>query len=214
MSVLRATMLYMSEDWFSAPRAPQLSGHETISGTGATVGDLWRFAMSDLRMNNVRGYLAEFLVTQAVNAPGPRLEWDAYDVESPEKTRIEVKSSAYLQVWDQRQLSQIRFTGLNGRTWSPQQGESLESTFNSDVYVFCVQTAKTHPEYDPLDIGQWDFYVLPVATIRTRGFKSIGLAALQDLECGPIPYDALAVAIATAGREERVVREDDEASRS
>ncbi len=49
--------------------------------------------MSDLRTNNVRGYLAEFLVAKAVGAHGPRLEWDAYDVLAPDRTRIEVKSS-------------------------------------------------------------------------------------------------------------------------
>lgn len=44
-----------------------------------------------LRMNNVRGDLAEFLVARAVGATGPRVEWDAYDVLAPDGTRIEVK---------------------------------------------------------------------------------------------------------------------------
>ncbi len=37
--------------------------------------------------------MAEFLVAKAVGAHGPRLEWDAYDVLAPDRTRIEVKSS-------------------------------------------------------------------------------------------------------------------------
>ena len=109
-----------SESWFSAPPATTLSGSERFVGCDANVTDFWAFAMSDLRMNNVRGYLAEFLVAKAVGASGGRVEWDAYDVLSPEGIRIEVKSSAHLQVWDQRRLSRIVFTGLRGRTWTPQ----------------------------------------------------------------------------------------------
>ncbi|WP_345314834.1 hypothetical protein [Garicola koreensis] len=37
-----------------------------MSGTGAIVLDFWRFALSDLKMNNVRGYVVEFLVARAV----------------------------------------------------------------------------------------------------------------------------------------------------
>ena len=38
-----------------------LSGEEVVAGTDATVVELWRFALSNLRMNNARSYLAEFL---------------------------------------------------------------------------------------------------------------------------------------------------------
>lgn len=81
--------------------------------------DFWRFALSDFRMNNTRGYLAEFLVAKAVGATSGRVEWDAFDVLAPSGARIEVRSSAYLQVWDQRRPSRIVFSGLTGRTRSP-----------------------------------------------------------------------------------------------
>ena len=55
-----------------------LSGEEG-AGTDATVVDLWRFALSSLRMNNARGYLAEFLVAKAVGSTGLQIEWDPYD---------------------------------------------------------------------------------------------------------------------------------------
>lgn len=35
------------------PKAPELSGAEPFSGLDASVADFWRFAMSDLRTNNV-----------------------------------------------------------------------------------------------------------------------------------------------------------------
>jgi hypothetical protein len=82
----------------------------------ATVREFWAFAMSDLRMNNVRGYLAEFLVAKAVGATGSRVEWDAYDVLTPDGIRVEVKSAGHLQVWAQRRLSRISFGSMKGRS--------------------------------------------------------------------------------------------------
>lgn len=49
--------------------------------------------MSDLRTNNTRGYLAEYLVAKAVGATTCRVEWDTYDVLTPEGPRVEVKSA-------------------------------------------------------------------------------------------------------------------------
>jgi hypothetical protein len=34
-----------------------LNGSERFEGIDATVTDLWRFALGDLKMNNARGYL-------------------------------------------------------------------------------------------------------------------------------------------------------------
>ncbi len=175
-----------------------LAGSEDFVGCAATVLDFWRFAMSDLRVNNVRGYLAEFLVAMAVGSSGSRVEWDAYDVRAPDGTTIEVKSSAYLQVWEQKRPSRIEFTGLKGRTWTAQQGVASEPTYNADVYVFAVQTAQSHDAYDPLDITQWAFYVLPRSTLEALGYKSISLSTLQTLAGASVPFAGLAHAIASA----------------
>ena len=185
-------------EWFSAPPPDQLSGSERFKGADASVSDFWSFAMSDLRMNNVRGYLAEFLVARAVGASSNRIEWDAYDVLSRTNVKIEVKSFAYLQVWDQRKLSAPVFTGLKGRTWTPQIGESIAPTYNADVYVFCVQTAQTHAEYDPLDVAQWQFFVTSQSKLSDLGYKSISLKTLLTIANGPLPYAGLADAIEAA----------------
>src|SRR3954454_23654688 len=91
-SPIHGTMPDMTEsEWFSAPAATPIDGSEQFAGLDSTILDFWQFAMSDLRMNNVRGYLAEFLVSRAVGASGSRVEWDAYDVLAPDGTKIEVK---------------------------------------------------------------------------------------------------------------------------
>ena len=38
-----------------APKPTPLSGEEVVAETDATVVDFWRFALSNLRMNNARG---------------------------------------------------------------------------------------------------------------------------------------------------------------
>ncbi len=154
--------------------------------------------MSDLRTNNVRGYLAEFLVAHAVGAEGNRVEWDAFDVLTPDGVKVEVKSSAYLQVWEQRRVSRIQFTGLRSRTWTPQDGESAEASLNADVYVFAVHLTTRHDEYDPLDITQWQFYVVPRARIEALGQASLSLWRLRSLVATPVPYSGLAEAISSA----------------
>ena len=77
-----------------APKPTPLSGDEVVARTDATVVDFWRFALSNLWMNNARGYLAEFLVARAVGSTRSRIEWDPYDVLAPDGTTIEVKTSA------------------------------------------------------------------------------------------------------------------------
>jgi hypothetical protein len=183
--------------WVPAPDVPALTGAERLGGLDATIRDFWAFAMSDLRVNNVRGYFAEFLVREAVGATHPRVEWDAADVLTPDGTRIEVKSSAYLQVWAQAGPSKISFKGLKSKLWTPQTGYAAEATYNADVYVFAVQTAYTHEQYDPLDVSQWSFWPIPVEQLRARNAASVGLAWVQAI-ADPVPFTGLAAAITQA----------------
>lgn len=96
---------HVSEEWINPPPPRALQGDERFVGVDAKVRDFWTFATSNLSTNNVRGYLAEFLVAKAVGASGVRVEWDAFDVLTPEGIRVEVKSAGYLQAWSQRRLS-------------------------------------------------------------------------------------------------------------
>lgn len=68
--------------WLVPPASLSLSGDEQFTGMpGTTVRDFWQFALGDLRMNNARGYLAEFLVGKALGIKDlKRVEWDSYDL--------------------------------------------------------------------------------------------------------------------------------------
>ncbi|MFB7930826.1 hypothetical protein ACFC4C_17140 [Streptomyces sp. NPDC056039] len=178
---------------------PPLRGDEAIVGVPeATVVHFWRFAMPDLRMNNTRGLFAEFLVHQAVGSSKPRVEWASHDVETDDGLRIEVKAGAYLQAWDQRAPSQVRFTGLRARTWSPDRGYSEAKSYNADVYVFAVQTAREHAVFNPLDTAQWEFYVLPHPVVASLGTDSASLKAVRTAAGPPVPFPALGDCIRSA----------------
>lgn len=182
----------LNEAWIEPPPAPVLGGPERFDGVPATVADFWRFALSDLRTNNARGYLAEFLVAKALGLGGvTRTEWDAYDLVLGD-IRIEVKSSAYLQAWKQRTLSTIRFSGLRATRHHPDHGYNpAGKQLNAHVYVFCVQTAQQHEQYRPLDLSQWDFYVVGHDALEAAGNSSIGLKAVIDLAGPPTPWSRL-----------------------
>lgn len=180
------------------PAAVPLDGSERFRGADASVLDFWRFAMSDLRMNNVRGYLAEFLLARAVGAPGNRVEWDAYDVLTPDGVRVEVKVRGYLQSWAQKRVQLSPFQIKAAAPWDHATGAFGEKGWSADVYVLCVHTAREHDAYDVLDVAQWEFYVLPRHVIVERAGAGMPLAWVQEQAGGQTPYTALADAVAAA----------------
>jgi hypothetical protein len=193
-----------STTWGSPPAPILLTGGEPIDGTGAALRDFWAWSMSDLRANTVRSLLAEFLVARAVGAASkPRIEWDAYDVLTPEGIRLEVKSGAYLQAWGQSRLSTVVFGGLSARTWSPTDGYSTTSSYNADVYVFAVLTATEHDQYDALDVEQWSFWVLPIHVVAGTGQRSMRLSRVEALAGPAVPYTALAQRIRDVAAEQK-----------
>jgi hypothetical protein len=171
-----------------------LSGGESLSGSELTVQDFWRWAFSDLRENIVRGLLAEYLVATAVGDTNPvRRAWDSHDVTTADGTRIEVKSSGYLQSWRQRDLSRIVFSGLVGRGYSYESNAlDSEPSLRADLYVFALHNCRVPEKYDPLDLAAWEFHVVSVDKLRAAGSpKSVSKAFLDRLGIEPLDYAEL-----------------------
>ncbi len=164
---------------------------------GFRVGDFWRWSFSDLKQNALRCALAEFLVAQATGAaPAPQSSgWDDYDLITPDGITIEVKSSAFIQSWPQARPSEMSFSRLRGRAWDSARGRASDATCRADVFVFCIQTAKTHDEYDPLNVSQWEFYPVSGETISALGQKSLGLNTLRRLRPNPTRFEDLEQAV-------------------
>lgn len=169
----------------------QLNGNEefTLGGknSGITVNEFWSWAYSDLLNNTYRGVLAEFLVEKSLSQNTPprtqmRVDWAPYDLISPTGRRIEVKSAAYLQSWEQDYYSKIIFDIAPHRAWDAKTGYAPEAKRNSDLYVFCVYTALSRDK-SMLNLDLWDFYVLPTSVLNEKvpTQKTIGLQSLQKL---------------------------------
>lgn len=181
------------------PPLDPLNGDERLLGVDATVTDFWRFALPDVTTNNVRGWLAEYLVWRAIGVERPvRVEWDAFDVLWGE-IRIEVKSSAYLQRWAQRGPSALTFSGLRGRLLDAETNRYAdESTYNADVYVLAANLSADRDRFDQLDIGCWRFAVLPRLALEGTGQSALSWARAQTLATAVVSYDGIADAIRAA----------------
>lgn len=180
----------MKNDGLSRLKPELLNGNEPFYGGGEQslkLLDYWRWSGSNLLDNTTRGILAEFLVAAALGLhKRPRIEWGGYDLCMESGTTIEVKSSAYVQSWKQKEYFPINFT-IAPRFWSwdPETGESTGGEVRrrwADIYVFCVFTSKESP-FDPLDTATWDFYVLPTEALNRElpKQKTIRLSSLKEL---------------------------------
>ena len=171
------------------PLTPRLlTGGEPLelegASVGACVGDFWAWANSDLVDNTQRGILAEWIVGLAlqVDLSAPRVTWATFDLLTPEGVRVEVKSSAYLQSWGQPQLSRVSFNHAPRRGFDAETGVSDDAPrHHADVWVFALLAHTDKATVDPLDLDQWEFYVVPTHELaqRTRSQSSITLASLR-----------------------------------
>lgn len=201
MSVLAGKLKTVNDPVkFRPPDTQVFTGEEPFKGLEGVkdshLKDFWAYAARDLRSNVLRGNLAEWLVAKAIgDAAELQPVWSEFDVLMPPDIRVEVKSSAYLQAWPQRKPSTIQFSGLRSKKLRPDGRYEDQRTFNAHVYVFCVQTAESHESYDPLDVSQWAFYVLPRSRVESIDQGSIGLTRIKDEGAQQVGFDGLAAAI-------------------
>ena len=166
------------------------SGQEQLTSNGSTIGikliDFWKWSVSDLVSNATRGRFAEFIVASAlgINMENVRDEWSAYDLISPEGIKIEVKSAAYIQSWAQKDLSKISFSIKAARYWDRSTNiQDPTPSSPSDFYVFCLLKHQDQPTLDPMNLDQWEFYVVSTFEIGNykRSQSSITLNSLQKI---------------------------------
>ena len=154
--------------------AKRLSGDEALKSSTSsrrfTVYDFWVWSSSDLLSNTMRGVFAEFIVAADFDvATDVRAEWDAYDLTTKSGIKVEVKSAAYLQSWHQDELSSIGFSVAKSQAWDPSTNNfSPEKRRQADVYVFCLLKHQDMSTVNPLEMSQWEFYVVPTAKLNNQ----------------------------------------------
>src|SRR5699024_1586138 len=161
-----------------------LSEGDKIQGTGKTILDYWKWAHSVILDNTERGVFAEFLVGSALDVlNSPRVMWDNADINY-NGYFIEVKSSAYIQSWEQSKPSTPMFGIAPKRNWTG-IGNEYETDLRrfAQYYIFCLLNEKNRDKVDPLNINQWEFYILPTKVLNhhNKTQKTISLRPLQYL---------------------------------
>ena len=175
----------------------KLSGSEPVSQANVTVQHFWAWAYSDILSNRNRSVFAEFLVAVALDLiHQPRVEWDSIDLRYNNR-KIEVKSSAYIQSWQQSKLSLIKFDIGKKRGWDSQENLTAEEEIRSaDCYIFCVYEEQDVQNADVLNLDQWSFVVVATEKLNEvfGNQKSVSLSRLQQFGQA-VRYDQLKRAI-------------------
>jgi len=186
------------------------SGNEKLHSNDHSLGpsllDYWSWSGSDIVSNAQRGVLAEFIVASAIGVDlgGVREEWGAYDLTTQDGIRVEVKSAAFIQSWEQNRYSTITFNVRKTRAWNSDTNiQETESRRQAHVYVFALLEHKDKPTIDPLNVAQWRFFVLPTGVLdaRTRSQVSITLRSLEKLAGPGIKYENLREAVVQAAKD-------------
>ena len=176
-------------------RKPELMSGEELLINGVkpldfSLLDFWRWSNSDMLSNASRGIFAEFLVATALGImiEKPREEWATYDLITPDGIKVEVKSSAYLQSWNQTRLSDIKF-GIGKTAKFDEFGKMIKEPTQrwADVYVFCLLAHQDKRTVNPLDVSQWEFYVVATKKLNESlpDQQTVSLKPLREV-CGKV----------------------------
>ncbi|MGI8546483.1 MAG: hypothetical protein ACR2M1_03985 [Gemmatimonadaceae bacterium] len=170
--------------------------HRSQSLLDFRVDDFWKWSGADLLSNTMRGLVAEFLVACDLGVTDqPRVEWNAFDLMTREGAKVEVKSAAYLQSWWQDRHSDIRFGIASTKGWNRETNKSDEMSMRqADVYVFALLATKDKARVDPLDVEQWEFYILLTETLNSAipDQRTIGLTTLRRLDAKRAAFGGIA----------------------
>ena len=181
-------------------------GKEAIIGLSgdsiSTLMEFWQWSASNILENTLRGVFAEFLVACSLGVHHKhRVEWEPFDLLSNEGVRIEVKSAAYVQAWEQNQFSTISFDISPTSSWDKQTKRYSETKQRrSDLYIFCLLGSPDSWDVNPLDLNHWTFFTLETTQLDTKlpTQKRISLSRLERLGAKKCNYSQLADAVLSA----------------
>lgn len=129
--------------------------------------DFWKYKYSNIW--NMKEYIAEFLIEKALGLEKSQNtdSWTLYDIYYRNK-RIEVKETSYYHPWNENgKISNQRIFGISMAN-SNYENAKEENRFErqNDLYVFCLNIGETKKESNPMDIDNWEFYIVPTNTIN------------------------------------------------
>ena len=162
---------------------------------GFEFSDFWRFHFSNIY--DLQDKIAEFIVSKALGIDTAQNDqyWTLWDVSYRGK-RIEVKETSYYHSFNEEgKVSNQRVFGItkaNG-SYDPSISGNVEFCRQNDIYVFCLNTGDTRDTSYPLNLNNWEFYVVPTAFIDEKcgDNKSISLGRIKKFGFSAKRYDEL-----------------------
>lgn len=157
--------------------------------------DFWEFQYSNIY--SLHGEIAEFIVARAlgVNEAQNSEYWTLWDTTYRGK-RIEVKATAYYHLWNtDGSISKQRTFGItkaNG-AYDAEKSGNCDFCRQNDIYVFCLNLGSTKDSSYPLDLSNWEFYVVPTSFINEncRNNKTISLGRIKSFGFSAKAYGEL-----------------------
>lgn len=164
-----------------------LYGNEPFKYDGIDLGfnvmNYWRFQFSNL-IDNL-GFVAEFLIAQALGKEEPDNcnGWTIYDLIYKGK-RIEVKATSYWQSWKKSHIISEQRNFSIRKTYVDYQNNKSEKARQNDIYIFCLDKGKDELSSNPLNLENWEFYVVPTKVINELfdNQKVLSLKKLKNIE--------------------------------
>ena len=175
-----------------------LNGTEPFVMNGKSVGfnmlDFWKFEFSNIY--DMQDEISEFIVAKAleIDVPYNKEMWTLCDIMYRDK-RIEVKETSYYHPWNKDgQVSEQRAFGItkaNSIYEKPDEENKYER--QNDLYIFCVVNGNTREESNPLNLNNWDFYIVPTSVIneKCKDNKTISLSRIQNMGYRPFDFSKI-----------------------
>jgi hypothetical protein len=159
-----------------------------------------------LVMNVLRAIIIETIVDAALGAGWKWCsgDYNGWDFEHTDRTRLEVKQSAALQSWPTTKESAAIFDiapragyWVDGIRWVK------ETARHAHIYVFARHPVTDIARADHRDPSQWDFYVvpsskLPSSTLLRKSQRTIRLASIIPLSSAKCNFGELDAVIEEA----------------
>lgn len=161
--------------------------------------DFRRFHYSNIY--DIQGRIAEFIVAKALGIDESQNDqyWTLWDL-TYRGVRIEVKETSYYHSFNKEgKVSQQRSFGItkaNG-AYDAEKSGNTEFCRQNDVYIFCLNTGETMEESYPLNLNNWEFYIVPTAVINEKcgKNKTISLSKIKSLGYSAVKYSEIKSAI-------------------
>jgi len=160
--------MHTNLDQINGMGASRMSGSTAFEGIeGVTLADFWTWAFSDLAGERTLDTLSEFVVGLALENLERARSGSAMPMTYLGK-RIEIRAAGWNGNLDEWSLNNIRFD-ISPEFAREKEGKETGSwRRQAECYVFCLYMQAGSNQGGPLNVGNWEFYVVERESLDER----------------------------------------------